>query len=238
MTTAVLHVDDDPAFLELSESSLANLDDSIDLTTATSAAEATSLLGERRFDCVVSDYATALDGTAFVETVGEAHPETPLILLSGKTVDDLPDPAVRSYLTDAIQKVGGDVFADLIDRIHDHTARSRGRGGGAERPVMGTRRSFLEGATVADTAIRLLDVSADPTGQLVEHLAELRDCDVTDLPSLYATVDADLLDSLFEQRHRTNGPGVELRFRYSDFDVLLNSDGTAFFRDLTGADAN
>lgn len=235
MTTAVLHVDDDPAYLELSESALANLDDSIDLTTATSAAEATSLLGERRFDCVVSDYVAAPDGTAFVETVGEAHPETPLILLSGKAVDDLPDPAVRSYLTDAIQKVGSDVFSDLVGRIHDHTTHGRD---GVERPVMGTRRSFLEGATVADTAIRLLDVGDDPTGHLVEHLAEFRDCDVTDLPSLYTTIDADLLDSLFEQRHRTNGPGVELRFRYADFDVLLSSDGTAFFRDLTGADAN
>ena len=234
MTTAVLHVDDDPAFLELSESSLANLDDSIDLTTATSAEAATSLLGERRFDCVVSDYVTAPDGTAFVKTVGEAHPETPLILLSGKTVDDLPNPAVRSYLTDAIQKAGGDVFADLVGRIHDHTTHGRG----VERPVMGTRRSFLEGATVADTAIRLLDVGDDPTGHLVEYLAEFRDCDVTDLPSLYTTIDADLLDSLFEQRHRPNGPGVELRFRYADFDVLLSSDGTAFFRDLTGADAN
>lgn len=225
MSTAVLHVDDDPAFLGLSDASIARLDDSIDLTTATNADDATELLAAREFDCVVSDYVTATDGTAFVETVGQGHPGTPLILLSGKRLDELPDQTVRSYLTDAILKGDGDVFADLVGRIHDYAD---------ERPARSTREAFMKGATESNTTIRLLDVNDDPTVQFLELLAELQGSDVTSLPPLFERLDADLLDALFDQASAGADPGVELRFRYAGFDVLLNSDGTVFLHDLNG----
>lgn len=225
MATTVLHVDDDPAFLDLSKASFAHLDASVDLTTVTDAEEATSLLTEREFDCVVSDYVTAPDGTAFIETVGERAPETPLILFSGKTLADLPDPSVRSYLSDSLQKGGSGSFSCLIECIREHADVSS---------VPSMRSAFLKGGTPENTAIRLLDVDDDPTSQLLVALAELRECTVEALPPLFASIDVDLLAALFDH-DQSASERVELRFQYAGFDVLVNSDGTAFVRDQTGS---
>lgn len=84
MSTEVLHVDDEPPFLEIAERSYARLDDSIRLTAAASAAEATDHLDGRSFDCVVSDYVTvpttastssvSNDGTVFVRDLTAGSP--------------------------------------------------------------------------------------------------------------------------------------------------------------------
>lgn len=228
MPTAVLHVDDDPAFLELSAASFAHLDDSIALTTASNATDAAELLETNTYDCIVSDYVTAPDGTAFVRSVGERYPDLPLIMLSGKELEHLPDPTVQNYLTDFVQKGSSEVFDDLVTRIRLHLEPTE------SKPAPSMREVFLKNATVNDTAIRLLDLDDEPTYGLLEAVADLRDIDVTELPPLFRTLDADLLEALFAQS-RDVGDAIELRFRYAGFDLLLNSDGTLFLRDMAAS---
>ena len=50
----VLHVDDDPAFVDLADD-VFRADDGVDLATATNMDDGFDLLENQQFDCVVSD---------------------------------------------------------------------------------------------------------------------------------------------------------------------------------------
>lgn len=223
MPVSVLHVDDEPPFLELAERSYARLDDSIALTTATTAIEATALLDEQVFDCVVCDYVTAPDGTAFVETVHDRCPNTPLILVSGKTIEELPEQSVRAYLTDYVQKGSHNPFETLVGRIDRHTAEGLSS-------VM--RHSFLAGTESGSTSIWTIDMRDGPTMGILAIIATLRDCDIVDLPPLFDAIDADALEAIFAAVSPLDYPGIELRFPYDGFDILVSNDGTVLVRDL------
>lgn len=223
MSIEILHVDDEPLFIKLAEQSYARLDDSINQTTATTATEAVGLLDMRAFDCVVSDYVTASDGTAFVEMVHDRCSDSPLILVSGKTLDELPDQAVRAYLTDYLQKGSSDLFETLIDRIGRLTSEEL-------RSV--TRHSFLAGASPESTSIWTIDMCNGPTAGILAIIANLRDCAPADLPPLFGDIDAEALEAIFANASPLDYPGIELRFPYDGFDILVSNDGTVFVRDL------
>jgi DNA-binding NtrC family response regulator len=218
MTVRVLHVDDDPSFTRLSEVSLGERNEGIQLTTATSASDAIDRLSRRPYDCVVSDYVTAPDGEAFLETVHERHPDTPLIFLSGKALDELPDQTLRAYLTDYIRKSPDEeLFDDLADRIYRHATGSRLRG-----------RFF--GEADGDVTARSIDPAGDLIVQLLEAVADHGDGDASELPSLFSTVDPDALRSLLASTDGGDSE-MELRFRYDGRDVLLTGERTVFVRD-------
>lgn len=222
MNKEVLHVDDEPSFIETAERAYARVDD-FHLTTATSATEAAEILKTRPPDCVVSDYVTAPDGEAFIETVHETHPETPLIFVSGKSLDDLPNQAFRTYLTDYVPKGKRNLFKTIVDRIHRHTS---------ERLDSITRHLFLAHTAPENASIWTIDMTDSPTEGLLEIIADLQSCDIADLPPLFDDIDVDALETIFSETHPLDYPGVELRFQYDRFDILLSSDGTLSVREL------
>lgn len=222
MPLHILHVDDEPTFIELAEISIQQLADDVELTTTTSAKEAAALLDSEEFDCIVSDYVTTRDGDSFVEIAHQKAPDTPVILLSGKDLCDLPNQTVRNYLTDYLCKGQADIFLRLLDRINRHVDL---------RHSTEIRRSYLGNADLETTSIWSLDLSHAPATRLREILADMRECTADDLPLLFPGIDGDALEAIFANTHPLDLPGTELRFQFAGFDVLIVSDGTVYVRD-------
>jgi len=125
----VLHVDDDPAVVETVAAMLEREDDRIEVDTETRPAEALEVLGERRVDCVISDYdMPALDGVALLESVRETHPDLPFVLYTGKGSEEVAGEALRAGATDYLQKGRGtEQYALLATRVVTAVERYRAR---------------------------------------------------------------------------------------------------------------
>ena len=115
----LLHVDDEPDFLETTTLLLGRIDAEFDITTATSAAEGLQRLQEEQFDCVVSDYEMPdTDGIEFLEQVRETDPAVPFILFTGRGSEAIASEAISAGVTDYLQKQpGADQYELLANRI-------------------------------------------------------------------------------------------------------------------------
>jgi len=80
----VLHVDDEPALLAVTEQYLQREDDRLVVETATSPSTGLDLLAAEQFDVVVSDYQMpGMDGLGFLETV-RTDSAIPFIIFTGR----------------------------------------------------------------------------------------------------------------------------------------------------------
>jgi len=125
----VLHVDDDPDFVELAATFLERTDDRFVVETATSVDEGLDRLTETDVDCVVSDYEMSdRDGIEFLEAVREDHDTLPFILFTGKGSESVASEAISAGVTDYLRKRTGveqyDLLANRIENAVDAT-RSR-----------------------------------------------------------------------------------------------------------------
>jgi PAS domain S-box-containing protein len=148
-TIRVLHVDDEPSFLDLTETFLQReLDDCI-IKAASGPDEATELLTDG-IDCIVSDYdMPGTNGIKFLETVRTEYPDLPFILFTGKGSEEVAGRAISAGVTDYLQKQSGtDQYGLLANRIRNAVSQYR-----AERQ---TRRA-LNAIQSAEDGISLLD---------------------------------------------------------------------------------
>jgi PAS domain S-box-containing protein len=114
----VLHVDDNPEFVDVTEEFLSREDDRIDVTAAAAASEALDRLATEEFECVVSDYDMAgRNGLEFLRAVRAEHPDIPFILFTGKGSEEIASEAISAGVSDYIQKGGADRYAMLANRI-------------------------------------------------------------------------------------------------------------------------
>jgi PAS domain S-box-containing protein len=125
----VLHVDDDPDFVDLAATFLEAEDDRFDVETATSVGDAVARLREAAVDCIVSDYEMpGANGLEFLETVRETHPDLPFVLFTGKGSEEVASDAISAGVTDYLQKQGGtSQYAVLANRVSNAVERSRSR---------------------------------------------------------------------------------------------------------------
>ena len=117
-TVGVLHVDDDPAMLDLTLAFLGRLDVDARLYSVTDAEEALEILRTEpaAIDVVVSDFSLPDEGgIAFLETVRELRPDLPFIFFTGRT--DSRQRALDSGATDYIVKGSADTLHELAHRI-------------------------------------------------------------------------------------------------------------------------
>ncbi|MFB6242561.1 MAG: PAS domain S-box protein, partial [Halobaculum sp.] len=116
----VLHVDDDPAFADLTATLLGRADDRVEVETESSAADGLARLGEE-IDCVVSDYdMPGRDGIEFLDAVREEYPELPFVLFTGKGSEEVASEAISAGATDYLQKgtgTGTDQYELLANRV-------------------------------------------------------------------------------------------------------------------------
>ena len=104
-TFRVLHVDDEPGFLELVSIFLEREDDRFAVVQATSASNGLNQLSEQAFDCVISDYDMPVcNGIGFLEQVRAEFPELPFILFTGKGTEEIASDAISAGVTDYLQK--------------------------------------------------------------------------------------------------------------------------------------
>jgi PAS domain S-box-containing protein len=118
-TIRVLHVDDDPTFVDMVATFLEREDDRIDVVTATSGDDGLTVLDETAVDCVVSDYdMPGLNGIEFLERVRDAHGDLPFVLFTGKGSEEVASEAISAGVTDYVQKsTGSEQYEILVNRI-------------------------------------------------------------------------------------------------------------------------
>lgn len=115
----LLHVDDDPALMEMAAEFLERVDDRITVDTATGAKEGLDLLTEEGYDCIISDYEMpGMDGIEFLETVREEEMDLPFVLYTGKGSEEVASDAVSAGVSDYLQKESGtEQYTVLANRV-------------------------------------------------------------------------------------------------------------------------
>ena len=97
----VLHVDDEPDFVEMASTFLERADDRLRVDTATSAASGLDHLADEAVDCVISDYDMPdKNGIELLESVREDRPDMPFVLFTGKGSEEIASDAISAGVTD------------------------------------------------------------------------------------------------------------------------------------------
>ncbi|GEM_PF-1107117 len=115
----VLHVDDEPLFLDISKHFLEK-ESQITVENIDSAQSALSLLNDRSFDVILSDYEMAeMNGISFLKELRSRGYEHPFILFTGKGREEVVIEAFNNGATFYLQKGGKPEaqFTELTKKI-------------------------------------------------------------------------------------------------------------------------
>ena len=114
----VLHVDDDPSVLDLTEAYLERELDSVAVTSVTDPETALARLDEDAFDCVISDYdMPAMDGLELFDAIPEEYQKIPFVLYTGKGSEEIASQAINAGVTGYFQKGGPEQLRRLANRV-------------------------------------------------------------------------------------------------------------------------
>ncbi|ELZ44110.1 HTR-like protein [Halorubrum coriense DSM 10284] len=114
----VLHVDDDPSVLDLTEAYLERELDWVAVTSVTDPETALDRLDEDTFDCVVSDYdMPAMDGLELFDAIPEQYQKIPFVLYTGKGSEEIASQAINAGVTGYFQKGGPEQLRRLANRV-------------------------------------------------------------------------------------------------------------------------
>ncbi|GAA0531248.1 PAS domain-containing protein [Halorubrum ejinorense] len=114
----VLHVDDDPSVLDLTEAYLERELDAVAVTSVTDPGAALERLEADSFDCVVSDYdMPPMDGLEFFDALRERRPQLPFVLYTGKGSEEIASQALNAGVTGYFQKGGPEQLRRLANRV-------------------------------------------------------------------------------------------------------------------------
>jgi len=167
----VLHVDDDPEFLDLTVDMLEREDNRFTVETATSPAEARDRLADHEFDCIVSDYdMPIMDGIEFLSAVREEYPDLPFILFTGKGSEEVASDAISAGVTHYLQKrSGADQYTLLSNQIQNAVQQYRASNRAANLARIRTLINDINQALVransreeVETAVCEILADADP----------------------------------------------------------------------------
>jgi DNA-binding NarL/FixJ family response regulator len=117
----VLHVDDDPALLDLTADFLERLDGEITLLSETDPRAVPERLETEAIDCVISDKRMPeCDGLELCRRVREAHPDLPFVLFTSERGDDVIDRTMEVGATGFVAKEPGvEQYERLADRVRE-----------------------------------------------------------------------------------------------------------------------
>jgi len=124
----VLHVDDDPSALDLTEAFLERELEPVAVTNVAEPSAALDRLDEEEFDCVVSDYdMPGTDGLELFETVHAEHRRLPFVLYTGKGSEEIASQALNAGVTGYFQKGGPEQLRRLANRVEQAVEEHRTR---------------------------------------------------------------------------------------------------------------
>lgn len=174
----VLHVDDDAEIRSLTRQFLETSEPEFDVVVVAGAQEGLERIESEPIDCVLSDYdMPGMDGIEFLETVRESYPGLPFILFTGKGSEEIASEAIRSGVTDYIQKSPGrEQFELLANRIQNaiESARARQSARQNEERFERLSQSFPDLAIYLSAEGRYLDViTGAENGLLYRDATEL-----------------------------------------------------------------
>lgn len=124
---AVLHVDDEPGFVDMVATFLERENERIEVQGATNPDDGLEILADHDIDCIVSDYdMPRTNGIEFLKTVRESSSDLPFILYTGKGSEEVASEAVSAGVTDYLQKEGGtDHYRVLANRVTNVVTKHR-----------------------------------------------------------------------------------------------------------------
>jgi len=124
----VLHVDDDPSALDLTEAFLERELEPVAVTNVAEPSAALDRLDDEEFDCVVSDYdMPGTDGLELFETVHAEHRRLPFVLYTGKGSEEIASQALNAGVTGYFQKGGPEQLRRLANRVEQAVEEHRTR---------------------------------------------------------------------------------------------------------------
>lgn len=158
----VLHVDDDEAFLRLTETSLSEIDPDLEIRQTSDPTEVLERVGDGVFECVVSDHQMPqLTGVELLKRVRERDPDLPFVLFTGQGSEQVASEAISAGVTDYVSKGGGlEGFELLANRVRGAVEQRR-----MEESLAATREGYEKLLETAPDAILVVDAE---TGRLRE----------------------------------------------------------------------
>lgn len=123
----ILHVDDNPNFLDVTSRYLRRQEPEFDVITETQASEGLEWLLKKDCECVVSDYdMPGQNGIEFLRAVREQYPALPFILFTGKGGEEVASEAITAGATDYLQKQSSTEQYELLsNRIQNAVQKYR-----------------------------------------------------------------------------------------------------------------
>lgn len=123
----VLHIDDEPDFLDVASELLAQQSDQLNVITAASAAEGLDRLATRSVDCIISDYRMPeKDGIELLKAVRAEYSDLPFILFTGEGSETVASDAIAAGATDYLRKGHGTERYELLaNRIENAVEQYR-----------------------------------------------------------------------------------------------------------------
>jgi PAS domain S-box-containing protein len=152
----VLHVDDDPALLDLAQECLTREVTLAGIESITSPTEVMEILNEEPIECIVSDYdMPKMTGLELLKEVRAEWPDLPFILFTGKGSETIASEAISAGVTDYLQKGGGlDQYELLANRVKNAISEYR-----AHKTLQKAERRFRKLVEYSADVISIVDTT-------------------------------------------------------------------------------
>ncbi|WP_080504320.1 response regulator [Haloarcula amylolytica] len=179
---AVLHVDDEPNFLDVATEILEQQSSKLNVITAASAAEALDCLATTRVDCLISDYRMpGKDGIELLKAVREEFPDLPFILFTGEGSEAVASDAIAAGATDYLRKGHGTERYELLaNRIENAVEQYRTNQRAAELErvralVSSIDQALIRASSLSEIKTRVCEIISDSEPYRHSSLANTTD---------------------------------------------------------------
>jgi response regulator RpfG family c-di-GMP phosphodiesterase len=236
---AVLHVDDDPDMLALSEAAFERVD-SVTLVTARSAARGLGVLDDTHIDCVISDSLVLPNGTPFVTAIDQRDDDLPILLFTAKEWVEVADIAASAGVEEYVQKAGPKDLTTVLKRVEGLVSEAEEFDSAFEAGESALQDALSTHADAAARASLGLAEEWDLIGQwvgeaelsitIIEAMEEHAGLTAIEEP-LFDAIDPEALQVLLEPlvEDQTES-GVEIRFEYGAYELAVTSAGDIYAR--------
>jgi len=199
----VLHIDDEPDFLDVASEILAQQSDQLKIITAASAAEGLDKLATRSVDCIISDYRMPeKDGIELLRAVRAEYPDLPFILFTGEGSEAVASDAIAAGATDYLRKGHGTERYELLaNRIENAVEQYRTNQRAAELErvralVSNIDQALIRASSLSEIKTRVCEIISNSESYRFAWIGE-RDPETDRIePQAWAGVEDAYLDTI------------------------------------------